>query len=314
MRKCDRIAVLCGGYSSSEREVSLRGGQAVYLALKTVLDVIKIQLDVDEIPDELDSNGDVIFPVLHGEFGEDGQLQRLLEERGFNFAGSDSYSSALCMNKLRTKSVAIESGINTPKSIGLEPREYKYDELADVFLAKPFVVKPVGKGSSVGVHKIFSENDWLACCDEILKDHWFAEEHIDGRELTVPILGHKALPIIEITPKDGFYDYEHKYTDGMTNYTVPARLDGYLASLAVQWAEKIYANCGCRDFGRVDFILSSDGVLNLLEVNTIPGMTTTSLLPKSAACKGLSFTETCIEMITPALDRAEISLKMLSKR
>jgi D-alanine-D-alanine ligase len=304
-----RVVVLCGGYSSSEREISLKGGEEVYRALASTLSTAKIQLDRDEIPKKLDPKTDVIFPILHGEFGEDGQLQRLLEVAGFNFAGSDSQSSALCMNKLRAKTLALELGINTAKFIELECRQYEYAELSDVFSGRPFVLKPVGKGSSVGINKILSRNDWLAVCDEILKGHWFLEEHVTGREITVPILGHKSLPTIEITPKNGFYDYRHKYTAGMTEYTLPAKVERHLADMLVECAEKMYAHCGCRDFGRIDFIVSPKGGATFLEVNTIPGMTTTSLLPKSAACNGLSFTELCIKMIIPALDRAGISLK-----
>jgi D-alanine-D-alanine ligase len=309
VRKYNQVVVLCGGCSSSELEISLKGGEAVYHALAKTLNAIKIQLTIDEIPKELNPQRDVIFPILHGEFGEDGQLQQLLETAGFSFAGSDARSSALCINKLRAKALAMQSGINTSKFVKLEPRKYEYEELNSAFSGQPFVLKPVSKGSSVGIYKIFSGNDWLAVYDEILHGDWFAEEHVCGREITVPILGHKALPIIEIIPKDGFYDYKHKYTAGMTEYVVPAKLDHLLADTFTELSEKIYADCGCRDFGRVDFILSEDNTATFLEINTIPGMTSTSLFPKSSACNGLSFFETCVKMITPAINRAGISLK-----
>jgi D-alanine-D-alanine ligase len=309
VKECNKIVILCGGYSSSEREISLKGGEAVCRALADILNVVKIHLDADEIPVKLDPKTDVIFPILHGEFGEDGQLQRLLETTGFGFAGSDSQSSALCMNKLRAKTLALELGINTAKFVELESRQYEYEELCDAFSGHPFVLKPVGKGSSIGVHRIFAKSDWLAVCGEVLRGDWFVEEHVRGREITVPILGHKSLPMIEIMPKSGFYDYRHKYVAGMTEYIVPAKIDHGLVAVFSEWSEKIYANCGCRDFGRIDFILSNEGVVNFLEINTIPGMTATSLFPKSAAYNGLSFQELCVEMIMPVLKRSGISLK-----
>lgn len=295
-----KIAVICGGGSSSERDVSLRSGDAVFQALKSRFIAEKFELSMDELPSSILPQEYVVFPICHGEWGEDGQLQQVLEERGLSFAGSDSRSSALGMQKWQCKQVAIEAQIQVPHGLLWNGQDF---ETLWRELDGPFVVKPNDKGSSIGVHKIYSSDDFEAIRKELEKGAWLVENCIQGRELTVGILNGKALPIVEICAIDGFYDYQHKYTPGATNYFAPADVDAQIAQQIQRTAEKLFVAGGFRDFARMDFLLNSKGEFYFLEVNTSPGMTSSSLLPKAAAVVGLSFEDLCYQMLKPAIQR-----------
>ena len=295
-----KIAILCGGKSSSERDVSLRSGDAVYDALKNIYPTELFRLDEDALPDQINPKFDVIFPLVHGEFGEDGRLQRLLEENHFAYCGSDSASSALCMNKWRSKQIAIQNNISVPKS--LRWNDQRFEELWEYFQGA-FIVKPNAKGSSIGVRKIYSEADFDSYKAQLEQDQWIVESCINGREITVGVLNKDALPSIEIRAKNGFYDYQHKYTAGMTDYMVPAPISANLQNSLKEISEKMFQCCGCRDFARLDFLLDEKNVLYFLEINTSPGMTSTSLLPKAAAKIGISFPQLCVRMVEPAFER-----------
>ena len=231
---------------------------------------------------------------------EDGGLQEQLEDRGFCYAGSDAAVSRRCMDKLATKAIVDRLNIFTAKYLPYSGQSF--DELWKFFNA-PFVMKPVRKGSSVGVYKIFQSADFDAHRSEFLKSDYFAELCVRGREITAGVLGGRALPLVEIRAKDGFYDYRHKYTSGMTEYLIPAPIPEAVAKSIQQQTEQIFSACGCRDFARLDYLLQDDGAACFLEVNTIPGMTATSLIPKAAANVGIDYAQLCRQMIDFAIQR-----------
>jgi D-alanine-D-alanine ligase len=295
-----KVAILCGGGSSSEREVSLRSGQRIFGALKSQIDVEFFPLSEDKLPENLDPGQYIIFPMIHGEFGEDGQLQELLEAEGFSYCGSDSVASRLCMDKAKTKEVVRNLGLSTAKSLFFEGQSFA--ELWEN-VGGPFVIKPNDRGSSIGVRKVYAEEEFNRYSEDFNRGTWLVESCIEGREITVGILGTEALPVIEIRAKDGFYDYQHKYTAGMTEYVVPAPIAMAETQYVQEISEKIFEACGCRGFARLDFILAE--AFYFLEVNTIPGMTETSLVPRAAAAIGISFSDLCLKMLQSAMNGGE---------
>ncbi|MDR0740355.1 MAG: D-alanine--D-alanine ligase [Puniceicoccales bacterium] len=298
-----KVAILSGGGSTSEREVSLRSGQTVFEALRVQMECELFELEEDCLPRDLDSEKSVVFPLIHGEFGEDGQLQRLLEWAGFSFAGSDSRASRICMNKSETKVIAQRLGILTAKFCTYSGQDF--EELW-AFAGGPFVVKPNDRGSSVGVTRVYEAEDFLRREGDWAQGNWIVEPYLTGREITVGILDGHALPVIEICPRDGFYDYAHKYTMGATEYLVPAPITEFEIRNVQAISEQIFQTCGCRDFGRLDFILNNQGKFNFLEINTSPGMIATSLLPKAAAAMGIDFSTLCRRIVDFAFERDRI--------
>ncbi|MDR1434862.1 MAG: D-alanine--D-alanine ligase [Puniceicoccales bacterium] len=301
-----KVAILCGGGSSSEREVSLRSGQRVFEALKSQVDVEIFPLSEDRLPEILDPERYTVFPLIHGEFGEDGQLQELLEAKGFSYYGSDSIASRLCMDKAKAKEIARSVGVLTPKSFFFEGQSFS--ELWER-VGGPFVIKPNDRGSSIGVRKVYAEEGFGRCSEGLNGGTWLVESCIEGREITVGILGTEALPTIEIRVKDGFYDYQHKYTAGMAEYVVPAPITLTETQYVQEISEKIFRACGCRDFARLDFILAE--AFYFLEINTIPGMTETSLVPKAAAALGISFTDLCLKILQSPMNDGEEERKII---
>ncbi len=288
-----RIAVLMGG-SSSEREISLRSGQAVFLALlKTGLDVVAVDLGLDSHAWHAQieaAEASVAFIALHGTYGEDGCVQGLLETMKIPYTGSGVLASALCMNKKLTKALLQHAGVTTPQSAVM------IDGLPQSF---PVFVKPVAEGSSVGLHYVKDKASWLDLNIQDL-DHLLVEECVSGVEVAVSVLNGEALPVVEIAPKSGMYDFESKYTKGATDYYCPARLPESQTRLCMDIAIHAVAILGCNGAPRVDLIVPASGRPVLLEVNTIPGMTETSLLPKSAAQVGMNFPELCVEILQSA--------------
>ncbi|MGE9291150.1 MAG: D-alanine--D-alanine ligase family protein [Puniceicoccales bacterium] len=295
------IAVLYGGVGP-EREVSLVTGQAVIKALSADYRVRGIELREAALPKGLDPRDSLIFPALHGEFGEDGGLQSLLEKGGFEYAGSDSISSALCMNKGKAKARAEAAGVRSAPSLILEPGEgIDCREICEK-LGRRIVVKPVDGGSSNFLFIVEGAGELQRRLDSLPNRHWLLESFIEGREVSIGILNGLSLGVVEIVPRGGVYDYEHKYTAGKTEYRWPAVLEPDEESVVRHWAEAVFAVCGCRDFARVDFRIDEDGPC-FLEINTIPGLTPESLLPKSAACRGLTFEDLAVELVGPAINR-----------
>lgn len=296
------IAVFAGG-TSAEREVSLGSGKACAAALARSFPTRMFTLDANALPAGLDPARHVVFSTLHGTFGEDGGMQRLLEAAGVHYAGCDPASSALTMDKTRTKETVAARGLKVIPGFAFSAREKpSADEIVRQFGEK-VVVKPNDEGSSVGLNLIGSRAELATVLGGITQGTWLVEQRIFGAEVAVGVLHGKAMGIVEIRPKSGVYDYASKYTKGLTDYLAPAPFEPALTAAVQAAAETAFAACGCRDYARVDFILSSKNELYLLEINTLPGMKETSLLPMSARCAGMDFTGLVREMVSPALLR-----------
>ncbi len=285
-----KVGVLMGGLST-EREISLRTGEAVFRALKG-LGYRVVKIDVDrEIARRLVEEGiDVAFIALHGRYGEDGSIQGLLEIMGIPYTGSGVAASAVAMNKVMAKRVFIAEGLPTPRfSILSSPEE--------VDMPYPFMVKPADQGSTIGVRKVEREEELEEALREAMtySDTVYVEEFIEGHEVTFGIVDGRVFPPIEIRTKSSIYDYRAKYTKGMTDYLLPPTVEGEALERAREAALKAYRAIGCRGAARVDMVIDGRGPW-LLEVNTIPGMTETSLLPKAAMAEGVDF-PSLVEMI-----------------
>ncbi|MCS7048102.1 MAG: D-alanine--D-alanine ligase [Verrucomicrobiae bacterium] len=295
------VAVLMGGVSA-EREVSLRSGAAVAGALErcgarvTRVDVQSRQL---ELPAEVD----VVFVALHGTFGEDGTVQRMLEERGLPYTFSDAAASARAFDKVRSKQAFLANEVPTPRFVVLSARRPNFSAVE--MLHWPVGVKPARQGSSVGVMRVERREELPAACAEAGRyDDWLlVEEWVTGRELTVAVLEGRALPVIEVRPRDGWFDYRAKYTSGRTEYLVPAPLEEDVRRRAENLAVQAQECLGCRDLTRVDMMMDEKGRLFVLEVNTIPGFTETSLVPKAARAAGWSFERLCERLVELAAAR-----------
>ncbi len=295
------IAVFAGG-TSSEREVSLGSGRACALALARSFPTRLFPIDADALPAGLDSGRHVVFSTLHGTFGEDGGMQRLLDAAGVTYAGCDAVASALTMDKTRTKAVCAARGVRGARSrtFSAAVRPTAADLIAE--LGPELVLKPNDQGSSVGLQLVSGAADLTAALTGLAPGNWLAEQRLVGRELSVGVLNGKAMGVVEIRPKSGVYDFTSKYTKGLTEYFAPAPLDEAVTARVRAAAETSFSACGCRDYARVDFILRGSDIY-LLELNTLPGMKETSLLPMSALCAGLDFTALVRELVAPALRR-----------
>lgn len=239
---------------------------------------------------------DIAFIGLHGKWGEDGTMQSLLEMMNIKYVGSDVLASALCMDKMMTKIIFKENGIPVPKGFLVRKNNYSINEtikqISDT-LVYPIVVKPNDQGSTFGLSVCQSEVEVDAAMNFSFQfsNATLIEEFIDGRELTVGILNGKSLPVLEIRPKHNLYDYECKYTKGMSEYIVPAPIPRELFEQLQKDAEITFKVTGCKGYARTDFKLRNDGSYICFEINTLPGMTSTSLLPKMAKANGMNFTE-----------------------
>ena len=332
-----RIAVLLGGVSV-ERDVSFASGRGVVNALReSGHDVIpidpafgakqpanlndRIAQAVQPDPPSLDELAklssrslvecinstlldkiDLVFIALHGKWGEDGTIQALLEMRGIRYTGSGVLASALAMDKAMSKVMFQHFGVLTADwfradaTVAMDAVRNEADRIG-----YPLVVKPNDGGSTVGLTVVQQPGAALDRAVELSRqysDVALLEKFIDGRELTVAIVGDAVLPVIEIRPKGGIYDYHHKYTKGMTEYICPAPLPDHMTQAVSEQSLLAFRSLGCSGFGRVDFRVNSDGDIYCLEVNTIPGMTGTSLVPKAAAAAGWSFPALCENIVS----------------
>lgn len=284
------VGVLMGG-TSGEREISLRSGNAVLAALqRSGVRAVGIDLTRNWPEQIRAAEIDAAFIALHGTLGEDGCVQGLLEIMGIPYTGSNVTASALCMDKRLSKAVLAHAGISVPTEIPFaEDGPIRY----------PVIVKPVAEGSSIGLYRLHSRDAWQACGIEETAG-WMAEMPVQGSEIAIAVLNGKALPPVEVAPKSGVYDYASKYTSGATDYFCPARLPVETLRHCMQRAEEAIAATGCCGAPRVDMIVPTGGEPVVLEINTIPGMTETSLLPKSAAQAGIGFDDLCLEILQGA--------------
>jgi D-alanine-D-alanine ligase len=336
-----KVAVLMGG-RSEEREISLRTGTGIlraldperYQALALDTGGEHLPLSNGSSPDSLSSGAteepdppsttaltkpqatlldtvfekqnrpDVVLIALHGKYGEDGTVQGMLELMGIPYTGSGVLASALAMDKAMTKKLFTAEGIPTPPFVALDD-PHKAPFIADYF-ALPLVVKPNQQGSSYGMTIVRDKEELGPAVEKALRfdKEALVEKFVPGKEITAAVLGNKepeVLPLIEIAPKRDFYDFEAKYTPGNTDFYIPARISDEEARLATDYALRSHKALGCRGVSRVDMIVAEDGIF-VLEVNTIPGMTATSLVPKAAAAAGMTYSQLCDRLIELALE------------
>jgi D-alanine-D-alanine ligase len=297
------------GGPGSEREVSLASGREVVKALSGGPYKL-IESDVD--PQRLDTlpvdDNTVVFPALHGAFGEGGELQEHLESRHIRFIGSNAESAALAMDKYKSKQTFLNCGLPTPPAEILTARQSlsQIESTIKSFSERhgfPTVIKPNTEGSSVGVHISGDMISAVKAATTELQNYStvLLEKFLSGKELTVGVLGERALPVIEIRPAKGFYDYYAKYESDETEYAFSVSLNQEKLLQIQTEAIKAFKALGCRDFGRVDFMTDADDNHSILEVNTIPGLTTHSLLPKAAAKAGIPMPELCEQIVRLAL-------------
>lgn len=299
-----RITVLAGG-PSAERDVSLKSGQAVANALESAGHSVQLaDINPDSL-DALDIPSDMVFIALHGAFGEDGQVQRLLEKRGITYCGCDARASALAMDKAAAKCRFVEASVPTPRFEVITPQ--RVDKILTGWQV-PVVLKPTDQGSSVGCHIIHDAGQLEPTLRTLMSQHdrCLIEQYIKGLELTVGILGETALPPIQIRTKREFYDYQAKYIDNDTEYLfdidLPAELLEEIRTLSV----KAHQALDGREFSRVDWMVDEKTLRPyVLEINTIPGFTDHSLLPKAAQRIGLSFADLCQRIVEMAMAREQ---------
>ncbi len=293
------VTVMLGG-PSAEREVSLRSGAAVAAALRSLGHQV-FELDPRDANWTLAPQTQVVFLALHGTYGEDGTVQARLDEIGIPYTGCDAESSRVAFNKLLTKRKCVLAGVPTPRFTVIESTAASWPIGWD----PPVVLKPLRQGSSVGLQMVERVADWTAALAEAMRydDQVLLEERIAGRETTVGILEDRALPLVEVRPKSGVYDYENKYTAGSTEYLCPAPFDPVMTERIQEAGLGAFKAVGGRDYARVDVMVRPTGEPLVLEVNTLPGMTELSLLPKAAAAAGIGYAELCQRMLDLALQR-----------
>ena len=250
---------------------------------------------------------DIVFMALHGENGENGKIQAAFDLFGVKYTGSDYLSSAIAMNKETSKQFFLATGIPTPKGISMT-RATRQDDITKLDLTLPCVVKPCCGGSSIGVTIVRDAAEFKAALDDAFKweNELVIEEFVQGREFSVGVIEGKALPIIEIAPKEGFYDYKNKYKAGSTVETCPAELPEQVTKDMQHYAEEVARVIGLDTYSRSDFLLNDKNEMFCLEANTLPGMTPTSLLPQEAAVIGMSFNQLCEHLIDISLKKYEV--------
>jgi D-alanine-D-alanine ligase len=288
------------GGPSAEREVSLRSGAAVAAALRARGHEVA-ELDPQNDGWTLPAGADVVFLALHGTYGEDGAVQQRLEELGVPYTGCGPESSRLAFDKVLTKEECVRAGVPTARSFVVDRKGTQWPGDWE----PPVVLKPVRQGSSVGLKFVEDVSQWSAALDHALQydSRVLVEEKVEGREVTAGILGEAALPLVEVRPKSGVYDYKNKYTVGASDYICPAQLDAAVTRRIQDAALSAFKAVKGRDYARVDIIVRRDDTPVVLEVNTLPGMTETSLLPKAAAAAGIGYGELCQRMVDLALKR-----------
>ncbi|MDR0676185.1 MAG: D-alanine--D-alanine ligase [Elusimicrobiota bacterium] len=296
--KNKRILVIYGGWSK-EREISLLTGKAILKSLLNLgLNAIGIDLTLENIETSLDGNKfDIVYIALHGRGGEDGKIQALLDLKKIYYTGSGALASGIAMNKVFTKDILFANGIPTPNFLKLDVKKvFNLDDiqksLNDKNLHFPLIIKPVNEGSAIGVFIIENIDKLMDAIKKVknIDSEILIEKYIKGREFTVGIIGDFVLPVLEIVSDNNFYDYEAKYKNGKSKHFIPKDLDIQILEKMQYFAKKAFDIIGCKAVARVDFMFENDEIF-VLEINTVPGMTETSLLPNAAKECGLSFDE-----------------------
>ena len=311
-----RIGVLMGG-DSRERDISLRSGGGIMEALHgRGFDAVSIDPDTDLITQLRDQGIQVAFNILHGGKGEDGTIQGVLEMAGIPYTGSGVLASALTMNKIQTKRILQAAGISTPPFYAVDPEEKvgKQCRFAANSLRLPAVCKPADEGSSIGVSIVRHIEELVGSVEALLEKYGSAliEKFIDGPEVTVGILGTgeniRALPILELRTTREFYDYEAKYTEGMTDFIIPAELDEPIYVMTQQMAIRAHKVLGCHGWSRVDMHVDKDGVSQVHEINSVPGMTPLSDIPAEANAAGMAYEQVVLEILRSAFERPGVAV------
>lgn len=309
-----KIGVLMGG-KSAEREVSLRTGEAVYNALRLKgYPCVKIDVDNNIVSRINEEKIDLAFLALHGKFGEDGTIQGLLEILGIPYTGSGVLASAMVMDKITTKKMLLLEGLPTPLFILTGKEETGFNGMSSIAaritgeMGLPLVVKAPTQGSTIGITFVHQERELIPALELAFQHDPVAlvEQFVEGVEVTASVLGNDepvALPLIEIVSATGVYDYEAKYTTGMSSHIIPPRIPEEQQDLVKDLAVRAFKALGCRGLARVDFIVDRQGKPYILELNTIPGMTDTSLSPDAARAAGIEFPELVERIINLALDK-----------
>lgn len=303
-----RVALISGG-TSGEREISLASGKGAQEALEqagfqvTALD----PAEKDDIKRLVEDDFDVAFLTLHGKMGEDGTIQGMLEMLGIPYTCSGVIGSAIAMDKARSKVLYAAAGIPTADSVSLKSTDIiNIPEIIET-VGIPCVVKPATEGSALGVEIVENDEDLVTAINRVFEidDQLVIERFIEGTEITVAVLGNdetEALPVIKIVPQGEFYDFESKYAPGGSQHICPAPLPDDVTATAQDYARRAHRALGCRGVSRSDFIIDADGTPWILETNTIPGMTATSLLPDAARAAGIEFPDLCTKLIEFALE------------
>ena len=305
IKKDIKVAVLMGGISN-EREISLQSGSMIASALNEAgTEVVSFDIAPDRLGILDDESIDVFFLALHGEFGEDGELQKILEDRGLCFAGSGSAASKIAIDKAACKEAVQRTGVTLPLHITVKLTDDAESLSKEIMhLGERVVIKPVTHGSSFGVRIVNNTAEAAKTAFETYEKFGscMIEQFVEGREITVGVLNGKTLPIIEIRSKRGFYDFDAKYTDQDTEYLFDTIEDKDAVDKINTLALECFNAVGCRHWGRVDLILSEEGTAYFLEINTLPGFTSHSLVPMAANKAGLSNGQLCLEIAKSALE------------
>lgn len=332
MNQKPKVALLVGG-TSPERAVSKMSGKGILQALKN-LQYSVVVIDpayglhqpneeeqffsekdfteisnrniIDAINSTMFDGIDIVFSAMHGKWAEDGTIQSLLELRGLKYTGSKVLASSLAMDKEMSKLIFRQAGVQTADWFSVKHKSFEPVLIADEIKQRfgfPCIIKANDQGSTVGLKFVKDESEveeGIAIAQQY-SNKALIEKYIPGRELTVTILLNEALPVLEIVPKSGFYDYEHKYTSGMSEYIVPAKISEKVFKRAQHQALLAFQSLGCEGYARVDFRMNEQNELYCLEVNTLPGMTPTSLVPKAAKAVGISFEDLVDKIIKQAV-------------
>tara|TARA_Y100000768_G_scaffold149532_1_gene111645 strand:+ start:447 stop:1352 length:906 start_codon:yes stop_codon:yes gene_type:complete len=300
MEKYGKVLVLMGGWSN-EREISLVSGSFVYDSLiKSGVNTIKLDLTKNNLNEIEKISPDRVFIILHGKGGEDGEIQKYLDSLNIPYTGSNSESSKLCMNKRSTKEILLSNDILTPN----------YEKISEMEISSikkrfqyPFIVKPSAEGSSIGVYIVESDRDLerAISANEKISSDFIAEDYIEGLEYTVGILGDTALPVIKLLPPGKFYDFNAKYESDKMQYICPSQLDDSMEDELKKISLNCFKACGCKGWGRVDIIIDDKGNPWVIELNTVPGMTSHSLVPLAAKQRDIDFENLVLKILDSSL-------------